>query len=221
MKDLSITQEFLMCALNSKGKLPVIGKEVPVCIVAGGIIELLQNNNIKLEGNKIIATKEAAYELSYLKSLYEEISKHNSVDIKNLISSYVMSLTDKKLNILIKDIGDELELKECVVKNNSGLFLKKDNFIPNEKYTDIIVEKIRAELLEDGRVTDEVIALVCLLDKSNLLKKYFSAYESKKLKNRLTEIKNTSQNELIKQMMEYVEILMATITAVIVSSSLN
>lgn len=221
MKDLSIAQEFLMCSLNSKGRLPLIGKEVPVCIVAAGIIELLQNENIKFDSNKIIVTKGLTGELNYLKSLYDELSKYNSIEIKKLIKNYAATLTDKKLNILINDIGNELEGKKCVVKNKSGLFIKKESFIPSEKYINVIVEKIRAELLEDGSVSDEVIALVSLLEKSNQLKKYFSSYESDRLKARIEEIKNTAQNRLVKQMMECIDILMATITAIIVSSSFN
>lgn len=111
-----------------------------------------------------------------------------------------------KLILLIKDIANELELKQCIVKSNTGILVKKDSFIPNEKCTDMIVEKLRAELLEEGNITEEVIALASLLEKSNLLKKYFSSHESKKLKARVKEIRNTSENKLVKEMIEYVDI---------------
>lgn len=45
MKDLTITQEYMICALNEKGKMSeLFGVEKIVCFVATGLLEM------KLEG---------------------------------------------------------------------------------------------------------------------------------------------------------------------------
>lgn len=212
MKDLSIVQEYLICSFDKKGNLPMIGKEISTCVLAGSLIELLQAQVIKIDNRSISITSELVNELHYLKSIYNEINKHKSIEINNLIKMYVMSLTDKKLKILISDLCSELESKQCVTKHIGKVLFNSERFIPNEECVDYVVEKIRAELLEEGIISDEVIALVSLLDKSNLLKKYFSKYESKKIKQRLEEIKCTHSNVLVKQMIDYVDSIMSSIT---------
>ena len=62
---------------------------------------------------------------------------------------------------------------------------------------DHIVQNIRAELLEDGEISEDIIVLTALLNKSQDLQRYFSSYEKQVLKKRLTEIKENPQNELI------------------------
>lgn len=69
------------------------------------------------------------------------------------------------------------------------------------------MQSIRAELLENGALSEDVIALTALLNKSGDLQKYFSAYEKKDLKKRLKEIKEDPQNEMIQKAVDYVETL--------------
>ena len=40
MKDLSIIQEYTICAVNEKGKFPALSTEKAVCFVTAGILEL-------------------------------------------------------------------------------------------------------------------------------------------------------------------------------------
>ncbi len=51
-----------------------------------------------------------------------------------------------------------------------------------------IIEKIRAELLEDGEISEDVIVLTALMDKVGNLKDYFSKHEQKELKNRIEAV---------------------------------
>ena len=74
---------------------------------------------------------------------------------------------------------------------------------------------MRSELLENGEITDEVIALVVLLEKSRCLKTYFSDHERREIKNRLKEIVNSDEGKLVKRMVEYIE----TMTAVIIAAT--
>ena len=70
-------------------------------------------------------------------------------------------------------------------------------------------EIIRAELLEDGALSDEGAALAALLHKSGVIGRYFSDYEKKALKERLKELKDRPDNQLVGRMIEYIEDLMA------------
>lgn len=66
---------------------------------------------------------------------------------------------------------------------------------------------------EDGELSEDIVALTVLLNKSGDLQKYFSAYEKKDLKKRLKEIKNTPQNEMIQKVVEYIDSLLCLIVA--------
>jgi len=79
-----------------------------------------------------------------------------------------------------------------------------------------VVEKLRAEFLEEGTVSDETIVLGALLNKSGLIKKYFSKYETQKLNNRLKEIKQSEAGALIKKMIDYIDTWIAILLIAIV-----
>lgn len=79
-----------------------------------------------------------------------------------------------------------------------------------------MIQKIRAELLESGGISDETVALVSLLEKSNRIKQYFSAHESKQLKARLQEVKEAPANKMIRHMIEYIETIL---TVIIISAA--
>jgi hypothetical protein len=84
-------------------------------------------------------------------------------------------------------------------------FSNKTLFLPNSGETSKIVEKVRAEFLEKGEISNETVALSALLYKSGLIKNYFSKYEVNKLKERLEEIKKSEAGSLVKEMVDYIE----------------
>lgn len=216
MKELSITQEFFLCSLNKKGKLPIFGNEVLVCILAGGLIELMIKKCIKIdEKNAVSAMGNLDKNLTYLKSLFEWISESKQIKIEKIAQEYVLSFVGKRLNLLKNEIGTSLVEAGFVTIKKGGIFGNKTYFVPNQDEVDKIVQKIRAELLEEGKVSDETVALVSLLQKSHQIKKYFSKYESEKLETRLKEIKETQSNKLVKRMVDYIDEMVAVFAAVL------
>ena len=80
-------------------------------------------------------------------------------------------------------------------------------YIPDEKELDTVVQNIRAELLEEGELSEDIVALTALLEKSGDLMRYFSAYEKKSIRSRLKEIKESPQSEMIQKVAEYIDTL--------------
>jgi hypothetical protein len=215
MKNLSIAQEYLLCSLNKKGKLPSLSTEIPVCVLASGLIELLASKCIKAdEKNYVSVIGDLSGEQVYLKSLYDSLNISKPMKIRKIAEEYIIGLTGRKMTGLVTDIGNSLADKSCVKAEKGGIFGNKDCFIPDTNEVDKVIQKIRAELLESGTMSDETAALVSLLDKSNQIKKYFSKYESEQLKIRLNEIKNTPSDQLVKQMIDYIEEIIAIIAAI-------
>lgn len=68
--------------------------------------------------------------------------------------------------------------------------------------------------MEEGTITEEVIALVVLLEKSKLIKTYFSKFEQKEIKNKMKELINSPVGQEIKDMVQYIEDLMTIIAMI-------
>ncbi|HIR28429.1 MAG TPA: hypothetical protein IAB84_10715 [Candidatus Choladousia intestinigallinarum] len=71
---------------------------------------------------------------------------------------------------------------------------------------------VRAEFFEDVEITEDIAALVILLDKSNVIKTYFSEYERKEIKKKLKEAANSETGKLIESMIEYIENMISIMT---------
>lgn len=70
------------------------------------------------------------------------------------------------------------------------------------------MQQLRAELLEEGEISEDMAAVTALLDLSGLLKQYFSKHESEQLKMRLKSIRQSEQRTAVREMLEYMECIM-------------
>lgn len=68
MKDLGITQKFLLLALNKNGKLSAWAPEQQICLVGGALLELLEEGCCRSEGKKVAAIKASGESAAYLSS---------------------------------------------------------------------------------------------------------------------------------------------------------
>lgn len=214
MKDLSVSQSYLLCTLNESGKLPAMSIEAPVCLLAGGLIDLIFAKCVALGTDKKISiVDELGEENQHLISLYTFIKESKPMKVDALASQYAATFTDKQLKLLMKDIGASLCELGYTTAENGGLFGKTPCFIPDKTMVDHVIQSIRAELLEDGTVSDNMIALVSLMGQSGQIKRYFSKYEKDQLKARLKEIKDSDSHKLVKEMVDYIETMIAIIAA--------
>ena len=211
MNHLSLTQEFLLCTLSEKGKYSSMDMTNGVCLVAGCVLELLMDGVVCMEGKKIFTVAPLLKEKDYLRTVYERIRQKGPVKVESVVEYFSFQFSEKNLYALIGDIGDTLAAAGCAKKEEGGLLRKIFVYIPNAQAKDHVIQKIRAELLEDGALSEDIVALTALLQKSGDLPRYFSAYEKKDLKARLREIKNSSENQLVNKMIEYIENLFAMI----------
>ena len=95
MKDLSIIQEYTICAVNEKGKFPALSTEKAVCFVAAGILELRLEKCISIDGKKLDITGELPANRQYLKPLYNLIAQKAPVKLERVVEAYNFCLTNK------------------------------------------------------------------------------------------------------------------------------
>ena len=211
MNSLSISQKYLLCALSSKGKIPALSFERIIAVAASGVVELMIDGIIETDGKKLSIIKPLSSDKKYLSPIYDYIEKKQPVNFKTVIEHFSVTFTSKNSDELIDSIGSSLVATGCVKQEKRGIFGNKNAYIPDEKAVDNIIQNIRAEVLEDGELTEDIAALTVILDKTGALMKFFSAYEKKAVKQRLKEIKNNPENKEIAKVINYVEELMVVI----------
>ena len=224
MKDLGITQEYLLCTLNEKGRIPSLGVEKTVCLVAAGLLELALEGCVSLESRgalfskvQVCAPLPAGRE--YLAPLYRFLSAGKPVPLDKLATEYCYTVTDKRWNELLGSVGGSLAALGLVQEEKGGLLGGRQCVLPRREAVALVVDKMRAELMEDGPVTDETVLLVNLLDKSGSLKTYFSKFERAELKEKLEGVLAAEEGRVMKEMVDYIANMIAIITGVICAST--
>ena len=211
MINLSLSQEYLMCALNDKGKIPTFNLERVIAVAASAVAELMMDDIVVSDGKKLSVKKVLPAEKSYLNPVYNFIEKKEHVGFRTVVEHFSFTLSSKNIEELFNSIGESLVKAGCAQKEKSGMLGSKNAYVPDKKAVDNIIQNIRAEILEDGELTEDIAALAALLDKTGELMRFFSAYEKKDVKKRLKEIKENPENKEIAKVINYVEELMMII----------
>ena len=198
MKDLSIIQEYTICAVNKNGKFPAFSVEKAVCFVAAGILELRLEKCISIDGKKLDITGELPANRQYLKPLYNVIAQKAPVRLERVIEAYNYCLTHKHSDQLMESVGISLMQLGLAKEGRTGLLGSKKSFIPTQEAVHSVVEMLR-----------EAATLVILLEKGKCLKPYFSQFEQKEIKKKLRELIDSPEGKLVKDMVSYIECLIA------------
>ena len=217
MKDMTLTQEYLVCAVNEKGKIGSMNIEKVVCLLAAGLLELQLAECITMDQKAATVTAPLPQDKEYLRSLYDDIAngKGGSIKMDKLLESYTYSLSSKQVRALIEGIGGELE-KMGLATRTPATLLSNEGFAPVKGALDGVIDLVRSELLEEGEVTEDIAALVILLEKAGIIKNYFSPYERGQMKDRLKAIVRSTQGRQVGRMVEYVEGMLSIMAVLMV-----
>lgn len=208
MKNLSVTQAYLLCTLKEKNRLAGYGMEKGMCLAAGSMLELLLDGVLAMDGERLTVIAPLPPEKDYLAQVYSFIQERQPVKMERVVENFSLQFTDRNIRALVERVGASLEAAGCARRDQGGLFGGKTVYVPDAAALDTVVQTIRAELLEDGVPTEDIVALTLLLDRSGDLARYFSAYEKQDLKRRLKEMRKDPQNALIARVADYVEALL-------------
>lgn len=208
MRDLSLTQEYMICAVNEKGAISGFSTEKLVCLVAAGLLDLRLAGCLELEGKKARVTAPLPADRAYLESLYDYVGDRPKA-LEKIVEGYTYSISDQRLARLTEDVGRSLAALGLVEETQGGLLGRKKNYVPTERAVGAVIDMVRAELLEEGEVTEEIAALVVLLEKSKCVKTYFSAYERKAIQEKLKAIAASPEGKLVGELVAYVENMIA------------
>jgi hypothetical protein len=110
-----------------------------------------------------------------------------------MVSIFTISRRAKNL------ISDQL-IKKGILKRESARFfflIPITHLIENDtRARNKVVEKIRAQILEEGPMDLETLGLSLLLQQAGLLKRFFSTYEHEKMELKLKQLQHSDPNNL-------------------------
>lgn len=218
MTDLSVVQEYMLCAVNDKGVISAMDTDKQVCLVAAGLLELQLESSIAIEGKTLRAAAPLPENRPYLKPLDDFIREKGTMKVSALVEAYCLSLTDKRLRALWDAVGQSLVSLGLAEAGKAGLLGSKTAYVPRREAVGSVVEMLRAEVLEDGTMTEDAAALTVLLERGKCLKPYFSAFEQKEIREKLRRITASPEGRLVKEMAEYVEVILAAAVSGAVAS---
>lgn len=217
MKELNLVQEYAVCAMAGKKNLKLIWSDFPHtgCTVGAVFCQMMMDGSLELDEKKrVIRTGRLPEDVLYLRELWERIGESKPKKLQSWIQELTFNFTVKKNRFLYDGLIASLREAGCVeTVSQKGLFgFKRREQIKKER-ADAVVEKIRAEFLEDGELTDETAVLSMLLKQSGELKRYFSKYEEKAWKERLKQLKENETASLIRTALEEMETVIVAIIA--------
>ncbi|WP_440896409.1 GPP34 family phosphoprotein [Amphibacillus sp. Q70] len=210
--DYSISQSFLLCVLKEDGTIPKLSLDEN-WLIAAGMLDLILHDTIDYVDEKIQVKGELPRKLSYLKTFYTFL-KSSDKSAKSVVIEFSTKDLGKYKTKLFKAIAKSLvEVNAVKIDSKANFLSSSESYIPNKVEVQKIIEEIRAELLEDGPVTQENTVLSMLLNTSSHLKDYFSKHERNKLNEKMEEIRNSPVNSPVKEAMEST-ILLISILAI-------
>lgn len=190
LKNLSIPQEFVLLALDreTNKRKAIFRMHVGLYAVMACMVELSISGHVTFDKDDTVRiSNSTSTGEAYLDRLLAIIASEKPKKLKAWVSYFYYFKQKEIYKMVVESLVDKGVLE---IEDTEVLFI-----VPIKKYTDVanarnhIVEKIRAELLENGIVEDHTIALVLFLNNKNMLNDYFSDYEQKTLKLRLETLR--------------------------------
>ena len=211
MDRLSFTQEFFLCTVTKRGRIPDA-----TCLILGGIVELLELGYIGQTDKGLLEPAKPWYDGPlYLKPVYDRIASSK----KPMAAARVVeSIGAKPVKELVSEYRASLIESGCA-DEITRMNKKRPGFTPRMEAVKKIVDKIRAGLLSETALSTDVILLVTLLDAVGKASEYFSKFERKELKKRIKEVRESEAGALIRDTLAVFSdaAVAATATAVVVN----
>lgn len=190
--DLTLAEEFYVLSSDPKVSkwynLKLNGFE-KVYTIASSMMELYVRGKISFDQKMMIKVQDATPTgVPYLDELHSKMIDSKERKLKDWLHYfYMFSGLGKKIH---EQLVEELVRKNAIKEEDSTMLF----LIPTKRYVHLeainkqIIERLRAEVLEDGKIADHTIMLITLLDGSSILKEYFSSYEEEQLEERLEKL---------------------------------
>ncbi len=216
MMDLSLSQKYALCVLNEKGKIPAFQLEGSACLLAAALLEMQMDGIIRIENKKIRICGELSGEKEAFRPLYDYLDAPKPRSIDKVTGEFLVTFTNKKINALLDSVCAPMA-EEGLVTQEPGFLGSQTHYVPDTRSVGLVIDGLRAELLEEGEISEDAAMLAVLLERSSLLKTYFSKFEQSQIKARLKELEDGPAGQVIREVTACIDAMIATIAVVLVA----
>lgn len=208
MKNLNLSQQYLLFTMNRNGKISSINYYVGMCLVMAGLLDLQEAQVIELDQKEIIIlSDQLPEELEYLNCLFEKITQLKKKRIDKLATAYGATFFEKDLKLLVAQTRNSLiDLREITVETDGNTL----SYLAKEK----TIAQIVARLENLNQLDHDGLKLAILLKKSSYLKKYIEKPERKMLEAKIKEVKSDPVAKQTQVMISQLDWLMGTMVAI-------
>lgn len=211
MKNLNLSQQYLLFTMNRNGKISSINYYVGMCLVMAGLLDLQEAQVIELDQKEIIIlTDQLPEELEYLNCLFEKITQLKKKRIDKLATAYGATFFEKDLKLLVAQTRNSLiDLREITVETDGNTL----SYLAKEK----TIAQLVARLENLNQLDHDGLKLAILLKKSSYLKKYIEKPERKMLERKIKDVKHdpvAKQTQVMISQLDWLMGAMVAITAV-------
>lgn len=153
----------------------------------------------------------------HLDGLYAYLADR-SRSVTKVIEDYCMSFSSSRINQLLADTGNSLRVAGAATEGKGGLFGNRELFVPEKTYKEALIEALKAAAIQAESLSLHDAALASLLKETRNLKPYFSRHENDRMKEKLKAIKNQQDSKIIREMVGYIDDIMAVMVAAVIAT---
>ncbi|MBX8936590.1 hypothetical protein [Enterococcus gilvus] len=208
MKNLNLSQQYLLFTMNRNGKISSINYYVGMCLVMAGMLDLQEAQVIELDQKEIIIlSDQLPEELEYLNCLFEKITQLKKKRIDKLATAYGATFFEKDLKLLVAQTRNSLiDLREITVETDGNTL----SYLAKEK----TIAQLVARLENLNCLDYDGLKLAILLKKSSYLKKYIEKPERKMLERKIKDVKHDPVAKQTQVMISQLDWLMGATVAI-------
>lgn len=213
MTDLSVSEAYFLCAVQSKGKLFGHDTIKVACLMASVLYEMKQSGILSLNQNKIALTGALPAESSYLFPVYEHLKEMDQTDFKHILQDYASGWSDRHLNTLTYAIGENLAEGGLVTKAKIGLFNGRTYFIPCKNSIPSLAAELQVTVMYQTPVPVEDGFLWILLRNSECMPKPLEKDLQKKISARISDAVRTNPDGKLAEAARFADTLLTVAKA--------
>ena len=205
MKNLSLSQQYLLLTMNRQGKISSLNYYVGMCLVMAGLLDLQSAGVVELKQKEIIIlTDDLPEELAYLDCLLDKIITLKKKRIDKLAVAYGGTFFEKDLKQLVAQVRSSLIMLDEVKVMSDTSYLAKES----------IIAKMVARLENLNQLDYDGLKLAILLKKSSYLKQYIEKEERKKLEAKIKEAKKDPVSQQTQTMISQLDWLVGSLVVI-------
>lgn len=216
----TLAQEFVLLASDAETHRRRRPKRSYLQTYAAGavLIELMAEEAIRIgDKGKLEVIRHQYNGDEAARIMLQKLGRSRKKTMKKWIQSLYSRRKDRSqvFQAVVKPLVRNGDLKE--EKYRVWFLFPASRYVPSAVTKDRIIQRIRAELLEDGPITRQTALLTMMLDMSKLLKAYFSEYEQNELKKRLQRLQEEQGDRwksilLIRKAIEEINAVIVSVT---------